>query len=175
MDTLDRISIWAIVILIVTSFVLSGGHSGEARPGSKQKQRIAAADYAVINIEIEKKVKLAKNLLESNNLDKAELLVKEMIEKFPYEGSPHMIMGDILMRRQEQVKAMPEYKEAVDLNPDYLDKKTDLFQGKKLKVAVDEALDEIEMELKANPGDKSMKDSRKLIYYLKRRIAGSCG
>jgi len=70
---------------------------------------------------------------------------------------------------------MPEYKEAVDLNPDYLDKKTDLFQGKKLKVAVDEALDEIEMELKANPGDKSMKDSRKLIYYLKRRIAGSCG
>jgi len=174
MDTLDRLSIWAIVVLIITSFVLTGGHRGEAKPKKKQ-QKIAAADYAVINVEIENKVKVARNLMESNNLEKAAILVKEMIGKFPYEGAPHMVMGDILMRRQEQIRAMPEYKSAVDLNPDYLDKKTPLFQGKKLKVAVNEALDEVEKEMKAHPDSTSMKQSRKLIYYLKRRIAGSCG
>jgi tetratricopeptide (TPR) repeat protein len=174
MDTLDRLSIWAIVVLIITSFVLTGGHRGEAKPEKKQ-QKIAAADYVVINVEIENKIKVAGNLMESNNLEKAEILAKEMIEKFPYEGAPYMVMGDILMRRQEQIKAMPAYKSAVDLNPDYLDKKTPLFQGKKLKVAVNEALDEVEKEITAHPDNTSMKQSRKLIYYLKRRIAGSCG
>ncbi len=175
MDTLDRISIWTIVILIISSFVLTGGHRGEARPGNKQKQRSAAADYALINAEVQNKVKVARNLMESGNLEKAEMLVKDLIEKFPYEGAPHMIMGDLLMRKQEQIRAMPAYKAAVDLNPDYLDKKTGMFQGKKLNVAVTEALDEVDRKIRANPADKSMKKNRKLIYYLKRRIAGSCG
>ncbi len=175
MDTLDRISIWAIVVLIITSFVLTGGHRGEAKPGKKNKQRIVAADYTLINAEVQNKAKVAKNLMESNNIEKADMLVRELIEKYPYEGEPHMIMGDLLMRRQQQIKAMYEYKAAVDLNPDYLDKKTDLFQGKKLQVAVNEALEEAEEAIKANPDDKSMKQNRKMIYYLQRRIAGSCG
>ena len=175
MDTLDRISIWVIVILIITSFVLTGGHRGEAKPGNKQQQRVTAANYSVINVEVKNKVKVARNLMESNNLDKAEILVRELIEKFPYEGAPRMVMGDILMRRQEQIRAMPEYKASFELNPDYLDKKTDMFQGKKLKVAVNEALSVVENTIKANPDDKTMKQNRKLIYYLKRRIAGSCG
>ncbi len=174
MDTLDRISIWAIVILIITSFVLTGGHRGEAKPGSKQ-QRVITLNYSVINIEVKNKVEMARNLMESSNLEKAEMLVRELMEKFPFEGAPRMVMGDILMRRQEQIRAMSKYKAAVDLNPDYLDKKTQLFQGKKLKVAVNEALDEVEKKIKATPDDKSMKQNRKLIYYLKRRIAGSCG
>ena len=86
-----------------------------------------------------------------------------------------MLMGDIYIRRQELIKAVLEYKEAVDLNPDYLDKKTPLFQGKKLKGAVKEALDEIEKKIKANNDDEAMRQNRKVIYYLQRRIAGSCG
>jgi hypothetical protein len=72
------------------------------------------------------------------------------------------------------VRAILEYKEAVDLNPDYLDKKTPLFQGKKLKTAAAEALVEIGNRLKLNPGDEQVKRERKIIYYLQRRIAGSC-
>lgn len=176
MDTLDRISIWAIVILIISSFVLTSGYRGEALPDRKMKQRKAAgAGYSALNRELEKKIDLAKDLMESNNLGKAEMLVKELIQKYPYDGGPHMVMGDIFMRRQELLKAMPEYREAVDLNPDYLDKKTALFQGKKLKVAVNETLAMVEKMIEEDPGDGSLKESRKLIYYLQRRIAGSCG
>jgi Flp pilus assembly protein TadD len=175
MDNLDRISIWAIVALIISSFVLASGYKGEAGPDRKLQKRMLSADYSVMNAEVKKKSDLARDLMESGNIEKAEVLVKEMIQKYPYEGEPRMIMGDIFMRRQELLMAMPEYREAVDLNPDYLDKNTDLFQGKKLKVAVNEALAEVEKRVEKTPDDASVRESRKLIYYLKRRIAGSCG
>ncbi len=172
MDRLDRISIWAIVLLIISSFVLAGDDRGEAGLDRKAQQKAAAY---VSDDALNQKIKLAKNLMESNNLDKAEMLVKELVEKYPYDGAPHMVRGDIFFRRQNLLKAMPEYKKGIDLNPDYLDKRTPLFQGKKLKVAVNEALAKVDRNIKEDPDNKEMKKKRKLIYYLKRRIAGSCG
>ncbi len=174
MDRLDRISVWAIAVLMIGSFALITGHMGEAKPDRNTLQRTAAVNPSVVNVEIENNSKAIKNLMEAGNPGKAEAMIKELVQKYPYEGEPHMLMGDILMRRQDPVRAMMEYKEAIDLNPDYLDKKTSLFQGKKLKAAVNEALSEIERRIRSNPGDESMKRDRKIIYYLQRRIAGSC-
>ncbi len=174
MDWLDRISIWVIVLLIIASVALIAGHFGEAMPERNIQQKMPVADNPALNGEIESKVKLIRNLMESDNLGKAEIMGKELIQKYPYEGHLHMVMGDILMRRQDPVKALFEYKEAIELNPDYLDKKTPLFQGKKLKTAVGEAMSEIEKKIKLNPDDESMKTDRKVIYYLQRKIAGSC-
>ena len=174
MDWLDRISIWAIVILIISSFALISGHVGEARPERHLQQRVITADHPVAQSEMENNLKLVKNLMEANNLDQSETLIKELIQKFPYEAAPHMLMGDVHMRRQDPVRAVLEYKEAVGFNPDYLDKKTPFFQGKKLKVAVGEALAEIDKGLRRNPSDESLKNKRKVIYFLQRKIAGSC-
>jgi tetratricopeptide (TPR) repeat protein len=147
---------------------------GEARPERQVQQRMGIADVPVVRGELDSRVSLIKNLMESDNFSKAETLLKELIQQYPYAGEPHMLMGDLFMRRQEPVKAVFEYKEAADLNPDYLDKKTPLFQGKKLKTAVKEALAEIDRRIGLNPADESMKSDRKIIYYLQRRIAGSC-
>ena len=174
MDRLDRISIWAIVILIISSSALISHHMGEARTERKDNQRMPVFSYQVVNPEVANSSKVIKNLMESSNLVQAEGLAKEMIAKYPYEGEARMLMGDILVRKQEIMKAVEEYKAAIDLNPDYLDKKTALFQGKKLKRAVSEALSEIEGRLRTNPNDESLKKFRKDIYYLQRRIAGSC-
>jgi tetratricopeptide (TPR) repeat protein len=174
MDRLDRISIWAIVVLIITSFALISGHMGEARPERNPQQRAAVSNAASAGGEMAGRVKLARNLMEAGNLAKAEVLVRDLIQKYPYEGEPRMVMGDIYMRRQEPVRGMLEYKEAVDLNPDYLDKKTPVFQGKKLKIAVREALAEIDEGIRRNPADEPLKKDRKTLYYLQRRIAGSC-
>lgn len=174
MDRLDRISIWAIVVLIISSFALMSRHMGEARPERHIQQRRAAADYAAPNTAIEGRVKQIRNMIAADSLNKAETMIKELMQQYPYEGELRMLMGDIFMRRQEPVKAMFEFKEAIDLNPDYLDRKTPLFQGKKLKIAVGEALAEIDTKMKLAPGDETLKGSRKIIYYLQRKIAGSC-
>jgi len=174
MDWLDRLSIWAIVLLVISSSALIAGHVGEAKPERGLQQRATVPDRAASAGEVEGKVKLARNLIESDSLDKAETLCRELVQKYPYEGEPRMLMGDLYLRRQDAVKAILEYKEAIDLNPDYLDRKTASFQGKKLKKTAAEALAEIEKKVRLNPGDEDMKRAKKNIYYLQRKIAGSC-
>lgn len=175
MDWFDKASIAALVVLGIASSAVIMGHRSEARPDRNKVQRMAAQEYPAARSELESAGKLIRNLLEAGNLSQAEMLIGELIRKHPYQGEPRMFMGDLLMRKQDPVRAMDEYKQAIDLNPDYLDKKTPLFQGKKLKVAVGEALAEIENRLKLNPGDEALKREKKAIYYFYRRIAGSCG
>lgn len=176
MDRLDKISILAIVVLIVSSIALISNHMNASQLDRSMQQRTTVADHPAANGEIDNIVRVIKNFIETNNLEKAETLTQELMQKYPYEGEPRMMMGDIYMRRLEPLKAVPEYKEAVDLNPDYLDKKTPLFQGKKLKVAVSEALAEIEkkVRLNLNANADSINSDKKSIYYLQRKIAGSC-
>lgn len=175
MDRLDKISVAAIAVLLAGSVLLILSHRGEQKRERTNQHRIASAEDPAAAAQLDKPVKLVKNLIEADSLAQAEALIRELMHKYPYQGEPHMLMGDVFMRRQEPLKAMHEYKQAIDLNPDYLDKKTPLFQGKKLKVAVGEALGEIEKQLRVSPEDGSLKSEKKLIYYLYRRIAGSCG
>lgn len=175
MDRLDKISFLTIVALIAGSFAVMHGHRGEDPPGRGRQEAAASLSGPGARAELDGMVIPIKNLIEAGSLSTAEAAINELARKYPYQGDPYMLMGDLFMRRQEPVKAMREYRQAVDLNPDYLDKKTRLFQGKKLKVAVGEALAEIEKRIGDAPQDKTLKSEKKIIYYLYRRIAGSCG
>lgn len=175
MDRLDRISLWAIVLLVISSSALISHNLGEAKLERARQNTNAVSESSRVRDEVEKRSKEIAGIIEGNSLKRAEALVQDMVRRYPYEGGPRMLMGDIAMRRQQPMKAALEYAEAVDLNPDYLDRKTSSFQGKKLKIAAAEALDEVERKLKTSPHDESLKRTKRLIYYLQRRIAGSCG
>jgi cytochrome c-type biogenesis protein CcmH/NrfG len=175
MDRLDKIALATILVLLMSTAVLMLNMSNEPKleqgPGPASVP-VRTPDSAA---DMERAVQPIKNLLEADSLSQAELLIRELIKNHPHQGEPHMLMGDLLMRKQEPVNAMHEYKQAIDLNPDYLDKKTPLFQGKKLKVAVGEALAEIDSQIKSNPGNSALKSEKKMVYYLYRKIAGGCG
>lgn len=175
MDRFDRISIGAVFVLVLCSGALIYGHRGDLKSDRSTLQRLQAAVPAASNGALDNGVRLARNLIEAGNLSQAETLLRDLKKTYPYQGELSMLMGDLLMRRQDPVGAMHEYKEAIELNPDYLDKKTPLFQGKKLKIAVNEAKTEIENRLRQDPENGSLRQEKKTIYYLYRRIAGSCG
>ena len=175
MDALDKISLGIIVILLAGSAVVVETQLREVKPDRSIKQTLPASGSAVASQELSSASRIIRNLMEAGNLAKAETLARELVQSHPYEGESHMLLGDLYMRKQEPLKAVHEYKEAVELNPDYLDKKTPLFQGKKLKVSVGEALAEIERQVRSDPGNDALKSEKKLIYYLYRKIAGSCG
>lgn len=172
MDKLDKLSVFAVVILAVSAIFLVVVYASDTQ---KQDQSVVRQQVRVFNPELEKKVRIAKDLLENNNLLKAEELAESLIGEYPYDGAPHMVKGDIELRRQDPVAAMEYYRNAIDLNPDFLDKKTDVFQGKKIKATVLESKNIIEKDLTANPGNNGLKQKRKTVYYMLRRIAGSCG
>ena len=173
MDRLDKFSVCAMIILLISSLALISNHRGEAKSDQNNREKVSP-NNPIVNSVLGHKVKEIKDLIEAGNLNKAEMFTNLLIKKYPYEGDPRILMGDIFMRKQEPIMAALEYKEAVDLNPDYLDKKTPIFQGKKIEVAVKDAIAEIERKIDKNPEDESMKRYRKNVYYLQRRIAGGC-
>jgi len=98
----------------------------------------------------------------------------EILAAYPFEGIPHMLLGDIKLRRQDIIGAAIEYRKAIDLNPDFLDKKADEFQGKKIKKTVEESLTEIEAAIQNGDSSLEMREKRNIMYYMLRKIAGSC-
>lgn len=175
MDRLDKISILAIAVLLIGVFVVMQKHEGDADPRLGQHHGAQVAETPVLSTELDTKVKIIKSLIEKETLAQADSVIAELKRSFPYHGEPYMLTGDLFMRRQEPVKAMQEYRQAIDLNPDYLDKKTPFFQGRKLKIAAGEALADVEKKLRLKPDDESLLIERRVIYYLYRKIAGSCG
>ena len=173
MDKLDKYAATAIVLLIAISSVLIFYQisSGEAGNSAVMAQRQPTAP----DPQLKKKIHIASGLIANNNLDKANTLIEELVSQFPYDGSPYMMLGDLRIRQQVPIDAMLAYKEAVDLHPDYLDKKTPDFQGKKIKNTVKEARNLIEVALKKNSADKEFRAYKKTVYYMLRKIAGSCG
>jgi tetratricopeptide (TPR) repeat protein len=174
MDKLDKMTVFGLTVLTLYASVLLLLSNDQSQADQVSKRSQAARQY-IINPELDNKIQLAKNLMAQDNLEKTELLVDSLVGEFPYEGKLYMLKGDILMRRQQPIAAMYEYKEAVTLNPDFLDKKTKLFQGKKIKITVEEAMAMIESGLQQNPDNSKLKDDRKTVYFMKRKIAGSCG
>ncbi len=174
MDALDKISIVVVILFIAALTVLGMDYQSEADNSSQIAGQKARHLIGTSEIPPEK-ITILKNLIADNNLRKAEIIVADMLAKHPFDGVPHMMQGDIMVRKQDPVSAMFAFREAVDLNPDYVDKKTPLFQGKKIKNTLDEAEAIITERLAANKGGNEVKKAKKAMYYLLRKLAGSCG
>lgn len=174
MDRLDKWTIICVSVMVLYGAVLLFMANDQPYVENLERRLSPVRQY-VANPELDNKILMAKNLLAQNNLEKTELLVNSLLAENPYEGNLYMLKGDIMMRRQQPIAAMYEYKEAVGLNPDFIDKKTKLFQGKKIKVTVEEAMTEVESSLQQNPNDTELKNIRKTVYFMQRKLAGSCG
>lgn len=176
-STMDKLDKWTAFFVIAmscyaTGLLMAANGPSQAKDDVRRAQNVS--QYA-LPPELNSKIQAAKNLLGQENLDKSEALVTALLGQFPYEGELYMLKGDILVRRQQPIAAMYEYKEAIQLNPDFLDKKTKQFQGKKIKVTVEEAMAAIESGLRKDPGDSKLKNDQKILYFMKRKLAGSCG
>lgn len=142
----------------------------------RQNKAVAVPVQAMtVTPEYTAKIKIAKQLLAAGNMEKLGPLVDELIGANPYQAEPFMILGDYHLRRQEAVGAMHAYRQAIDLNLDYLEKKSPLYQGKKIKNVVAEAEGEIRGGLAAVPGNPVLKAAREEFYYMLRKLAGGCG
>ncbi|MBI5675392.1 MAG: hypothetical protein HZC48_06145 [Nitrospirae bacterium] len=174
MDKLDKLSLIFILIFIAAIAVVSAEH--RSVPGNNINRSLINARNTAEATEIsDDQTKILKSMIEADNLLKAETLLNELLKKYPYDGELYMLMGDVMMRRQDTIHALYLYKEAVDLNPDYLDKKTPVFQGYKIKIAIEEAKLKINDMLSKRPDDQELKAAKKNMYYLLKKMAGACG
>jgi hypothetical protein len=175
MDQLDKLTAIAIIIILVVGAVIITNHAGDEQDPAKPGRAGARQAIIIISPEFDNKIKLTKTLLTTGNLVKARELIDGMIKDYPYDGRPHMLLGDLYIHDQQPVTAMLEYRKGIDLNPDFLDKKTTLFRGKQIKGVLKEARQLITAGLAKKPGDPKLKGQLHTLYYMLRRVAGSCG
>lgn len=175
LDRLDRVALAVLALLLVSALGLIIFQPGQVGQVSGRARGVRQS-VVVINPELDKKLAAATNLINGGDPSKAGQMLDALIAEFPYEGGPHMLKGDLFLRQQQPVEALLEYRLGVDLNPDYLDKKMkEVFQGKKVKRTLEEARLVIEGGLARTPGDASLREQRKVLYYMLRKVAGSCG
>ena len=173
MDRLDRITLSALFMVALVMGGLFIGH--KPTQDSQAMRRTVRSGPQMVNADLQKKMQVASDLLLAGNLEKAEGLLHSMAEQFPYEGHVYMLLADLYIHRQQPILAMLEHRKAIELNPDFLDKKTADFQGKKIKNNVEEAQTMIEEGQLREPQAEKWREYRKALYYMQRRIAGSCG
>ena len=174
-DRLDKLAILAVTIMTIVGAVIIVSHSGREKPANSGNG-VSRQAVVIISPEFDNKLKIAKTLLNSDSLPKARELVNSMIKDYPYDGRPYMLLGDLYVHEQQPVLAILEYRKGVDLNPDFLDKKAKkLFRGKQIKNILVEARQVIKAGLVENPGDPRLKQQLETLYYMLRRVAGSCG
>jgi tetratricopeptide (TPR) repeat protein len=170
MDRLDRAGAGAVALLLsgAAALALTRAPEEQAAPAPP-----AAAARAPSPIEPD--LTKARELMESGSLDRAEQLVAEALARSPREPAAHLLRGELHLRRQDPLAAVLELREAVDLEPDYLDRRTPRFEGKKIKAAVGEAASELKRQLDAGKGTDALSPAKKAIHHLTRKMAGSCG
>lgn len=175
LDRLDRLSLAVLLVLLLAAVGLMVFHPGDTVLPAR---RLASNHQAAVlaSPEFSKKMARAASILNGGDPALAGKLIDLMIADYPYEGGPHMLKGDLLLRGQQPIGAMLEYRLGVDLNPDYLDKKMpDVFQGKKVKNTLEEARKAIDDGLRRKPADPALRQQREVLYYMLRKVAGSCG
>lgn len=172
-DGLDR---WAAAAIVVLGVVLMYLITVLDTAATVHRQGSLIGPVAPpVPPEYSARSKTAAQLLAAGNMDKLKPLLDEMIAGYPYQSEPFMLLADYHIRRQEPVAAMHAFRQALDLNLDYLEKKTPLYQGKKIKSTVREAEEQINLALANNPGDPAMREGRQEVYYMLRKLAGGSG
>lgn len=174
-DRLDVLALSAVAIMFIAGLFIIGRYAGPVNPvvgGSGVSRQVVV----IVSPEFDNKLQVTQTLLNSGNLVKARELINGLIADYPYDGRPYMLLGDLYVHDQQPVMAMLEYRKGVDLNPDFLDKKAKkLFRGKQIKNILAEARQVIKAGLSDNPGDSQLKQQLETLYYMLRRVAGSCG
>ncbi len=175
LDRLDKLAFLAVAVMVVAASIIIVSSSGLDNP-TAGITGVSRQAVIIISPEFDNKLKITKTLLNSGNLPKARELINSMIKDYPFDGRPYMLLGDLYVHGQQPILAMLEYRKGVDLNPDFLDKKAkELFRGKQIKNILDEARQTIGAGLEESPGDPQLKQQLEILYYMLRRVAGSCG
>lgn len=174
MDRFDHFTLLALLVVALAVGGLLFGHRGAVEAGDLRQARLAAM-VRPVDPQLDKKLDIAGNLLAAGAMAKAKGLLTSLEKQHPYEGRVFMLMAEYYIHRQQPIQAMLEHRKAIELNPDFLDRKTAVFQGKVIKNNLKEAQALIEAGLKREPQDAKWQKYREVMYYMQRRIAGSCG
>jgi cytochrome c-type biogenesis protein CcmH/NrfG len=172
LDRFDILILAAVLVLAATALALgSKGEPGQGMTSSAATARIKAAppDPAAYQ-----EISRDKDLISSDQVDEAVASLKKLASAHPEMSEPHALLGQAYSRVLDYPSSMREFRTALVMDPDYVDKKSGKFIGKRIKAAVKDGMEDAKAKLSKNPDDKAARAELKDAYYLERMLAGGC-
>ena len=176
MDRLDKLSIAAIVgiSLIIISMLVNREIMKRRQDNSDVEVKEEESSYALqmdIDKEIFQEVIADK---EQGLYVQAMAKLKEIITKYPENSLSYVYMAQLYLKQGELGDTIHNYRQAVEMEPDYVDERTPRFIGDEIKELVTEGREKFGREKELRPNDKEVRKALKDIYYLQGRLAGGC-
>lgn len=128
-------------------------------------------------VKIAENAKIYKDvvgLIEKGNHSEALAQLDVISEKHPDNPQTLIYRAQIQVGLGKLAEPIQSYREAIGIEPGYIDKKTPLFIGKEILKLVDEAKVKLNREIKLKPNDRTLRIALENSYYLLRRLKGGC-
>jgi tetratricopeptide (TPR) repeat protein len=176
---LDKIS-WLVVVVIGALIgVMLYTHHQEVKASGTiiagAPERAAQRFIRRRSPEVEQALAEAIKLYEEKKYPEAIAAAKKILQLDRAEPFAYLYLARAYREQDNVEQSIINYSEAIRLHPDFVDKKSEDFLGRKrkeLKPYVDRALIYSRTkEFRSKPGYKKV---LKHLYYLQRRMAGGC-
>ena len=176
MDYLDKISIVAIaVLIIVAGWMLRNERINEGRSTNPGVTGESEGDSYATQMETNKKIYAAVTSYQDKGLhDEAIVELNRIVKTHPENSLSYVYLAESYLAEGRLLDAIRNYRRAVEMNPDYVDRRTPAYIGDELKKLVTEGVPKLERERKLKPEDEDVKQGLKDVYYLQRRLSGGC-
>lgn len=176
MDWLDRLSIAAIVVITVITIGMVANREimkrQQVNSGVEAEQE--KSSYA-LQMEMDKKLyQEVISCKEQGLYPEAMAKLKEIMKKYPEKSLSYVYMAQLYLEQGNMGDSIHNYRQAVEMEPDYVDDRTPLFIGDKIKKLVTEGRKKFGREKTLRPKDKEVRKTIDDIYYLQSRLAGGC-
>ena len=176
MDWLDKLSIAAIAgLTLITVGMLANQEIVKRRqenPGVVAKEE--KGSY-ILQMEIDKKLYQEVTSYKKQGLHtKAMAKLKDIMKRYPEKSLSYVYLAQLYLEQGELADSIHNYRRAVEMEPDYVDERTPLFIGDKIKELVTEGREKLGREKALKPKDREVRKALKDVYYLQSRLAGGC-
>jgi tetratricopeptide (TPR) repeat protein len=176
MDRLDKLSIAAIAgfTLIIVGMLVNHEVTGtqQHNPGLAVKVQ---PDAHTLQIEMDKKIYQEVISYKNKGLyAEAMAELRDVMARYPERPRSYVYLAQLYLEQGKLGDAIHHYRQAVETEPDYVDERTPLFIGDKIKAVVTEGREKFAREKALKPKDKKIKMALQDVYYLQSRLAGGC-
>jgi tetratricopeptide (TPR) repeat protein len=176
MDRLDKLSIAAIAgfTLIIVGMLVNHEVTGtqQHNPGPAVKVQ---PDAHTLQMEMDKKIYQGVISYKNKGLyAEAMAELRDVMARYPERPRSYVYLAQLYLEQGKLGDAIHHYRKAVEVEPDYVDDRTPLFIGDKIKAVVTEGREKFAREKALKPKDKKIKMALQDVYYLQSRLAGGC-
>lgn len=176
MDWLDKLSITAIAgLTVITIGMLTNQEIMKRRqdnPGVVAKEE--KVSYT-LQMETDKRIYQEVTSCKKQGLyTEAMAKLKDVIKRYPEKSLSYVYVAELYLKQGKLGDSIHNYRRAVEMEPDYVDERTPLFIGDKIKELVTEGREKFGREKALKPKDREVRKALKDVYYLQSRLAGGC-